>query len=72
MSSRLTEMIQFLYERQIMHFAEQWTVDLTIPAEFKRRWQVREVAFEMFTADESIKLGKRLDAGELPPPSDVH
>jgi hypothetical protein len=73
MGSRLTQMIQFLYERQRMVFVDPWTDDPAVPAEFKRRWpdateaeteQARSMASEMYAADAEI----RLERGLLPEP----
>jgi hypothetical protein len=76
MSSRLTQMIQFLFERHRMMYVDPWTEAPAASRDFNARWpdatvaeseQAREMALELFEADLRIKFERGLMPDPLPP-----
>lgn len=60
MSSRLTDMVQFLYQRQRLFYEFPWEDIPGVPEEFMKRWpdatgdeirQARTLAVDLFRAD---------------------
>jgi hypothetical protein len=76
MSSRLTQMIQFLFERRRMMYVDPWTEAPAVSRDFNARWpvatvaeseQARKMALELFEADLRIKFERGLMPDPLPP-----